>query len=98
MKWTRTDDGDDTKLEVSGALDALSATEIRPVFDRVVADGKKRVVVHVADVTLIDSPGVGTLVSLCKRIEATGGHFAISGARDQPLSVFKLLKLDRLLV
>lgn len=98
MKWTRTDNGDETKLEVSGALDALSASEIRPVFDQVVADGKKRVVVHVTGVTLIDSPGVGTLVSLCKRIEATGGHFAISGARDQPLSVFKLLKLDRLLV
>lgn len=98
MKWTRTDNGDETKLEVSGALDALSATEIRPVFDKVIADGQKSVVVHVADVTLIDSPGVGTLVSLCKRIEATGGRFAISGARDQPLSVFKLLKLDRLLV
>ncbi|MBS2017990.1 MAG: STAS domain-containing protein [Deltaproteobacteria bacterium] len=97
MKWTRHDDAEETTVSIEGALDVVSAPEVRPTFDAIVAEGRKRVVVDIAAVTLIDSPGVGTLVSLCKRIEAGGGRAVVKGARDQPLTVLKLLKLDRLL-
>lgn len=97
MKCTRTDKPDETRIEISGTLDVVSAAEARAVFDKVVADGRPNVVVDIAGVTMIDSPGVGTIVSLCKRIEAAGGKVVVAGARDQPLTVLKLLKLDRLL-
>ena len=95
MKCTRTDNDSETRLELEGALDALTAPEIRPIFDKVVADGRRRVTVDIAKVTMIDSSGIGAIVSLFKRIKADGGQVLVVGAKDQPLAVLKLLKLDR---
>lgn len=95
MNVARTDTQTDTKIVIDGALDALTAPEIRPVFDKLVADGRRRVTVDIAGVTMIDSSGVGAIVSLFKRIKAEGGQVNIVGAKDQPLAVLKLLKLDR---
>jgi anti-sigma B factor antagonist len=44
---------------------------------------------------LIDSSGVGAIVSLFKRVKADGGKVVVVRAHDQPLAVLKLLKLDK---
>jgi anti-sigma B factor antagonist len=95
MNCIRTDSGNETRLQVDGALDALTAPGVRPIFDKVVADARERVVVDIASVTMIDSSGVGAIVSLFKRLKAQGGQMQIVGAKEQPLSVLKLLKLDK---
>lgn len=95
MNCLRTDSETETRLQIEGAVDALTAPEIRPIFDKVVADARPRVVVDLAQVTMIDSSGVGAVVSLFKRVKAQGGQMQVVGAKDQPLSVLKLLKLDK---
>jgi len=97
MKCTRTDNDNDneSRLDLEGALDALTTPEIRPIFDKILADGRKKVTVDIAKVTMIDSSGVGAVVSLFKRVKAGGGEVKVVGAKDQPLAVLKLLKLDR---
>ena len=95
MNCTRTDNDTESRLQIDGALDALTAPDIRPIFDRVVADHRLRVTIDIEKVTMIDSSGVGAIVSLFKRVKAEGGQVVIVGARDQPLAVLKLLKLDR---
>ena len=95
MKCTITENGEQTRLEVEGALDAMTAPEIRPIFDKVVTDRRRHVTVDIARVTMIDSSGIGAIVSLFKRVKADGGQVLVIGARDQPLAVLKLLKLDR---
>ena len=44
---------------------------------------------------LIDSAGVGTIVSLYKRMQVYGGALQVKGLRDQPLAIFKVLRLER---
>lgn len=95
MNCIRTDNDNESRLELDGALDALTAPEIRPIFDKVVTDGRRRVTVDLAKVTMIDSSGIGAIVSLFKRIKSGGGQVLVVGAKDQPLAVLKLLKLDR---
>ena len=99
MNCKRTDTDTESHLELNGALDALTAPDIRPIFDKMVADAAggsaRRVTVDLANVTMIDSSGVGAIVSLFKRVKAAGGQVLVVGARDQPLAVLKLLKLDR---
>lgn len=95
MNCIRTDTKTESRLQIDGALDALTAPDIRPIFDAVVAEGRKHVTIDIEKVTMIDSSGVGAIVSLFKRIKAEGGQVIVIGARDQPLAVFKLLKLDR---
>jgi anti-sigma B factor antagonist len=96
MKCTRTDLEKELRLQIDGALDALTARDVRPVFDQVVAEKPKRVTVDLDGLTLIDSSGVGAIVSLFKRVKADGGQVVVVRAHDQPLAVLKLLKLDRI--
>jgi anti-sigma B factor antagonist len=95
MNCSRTDIEGESRLRIAGALDALTVREIGPVIDGLVADRRPRIVVELAELTLIDSSGVGAIVSLYKRVKADGGQVVVEGARDQPLAVLKLLKLDR---
>ena len=96
MKCTRADTTNDLRLQIDGALDALTARDIRPIFDQVVADKPRLVTVDLEGLTLIDSSGVGAIVSLFKRVKADGGQVVVVRAHDQPLAVLKLLKLDRI--
>jgi anti-sigma B factor antagonist len=97
MKCLRVDLENEVRLKIEGALDALTARDVRPIFDQVVADKPKRVTVDLESLTLIDSSGVGAIVSLFKRVKADGGQVVVVHAQDQPLAVLKLLKLDRIL-
>jgi anti-sigma B factor antagonist len=94
MNHSRTDEGMTTVLRVRGELDALSAPDLRPVLDRLLEDQRLAVTVDLSELRLIDSSGVGTLVSLYKRVRANGGVVRFIGVTAQPLVIFKLLRLD----
>ncbi len=95
MGHTRTDSGDETLLKIDGTLDALTAPELRPVLDQLVTESRKSITVDLSHLRLIDSSGVGALVSLLKRVRGYGGEVRVAGVRDQPLAIFKLLQLHR---
>lgn len=97
MTFSRTDDGEQTVLRIEGVLDALTAPEIRPMVEALVGEQRKAIVVDLSALRLIDSSGVGVIVGLFKRCGAFGGSVRVSGLRDQPLAIFKLLRLDRVL-
>jgi anti-sigma B factor antagonist len=94
MNFIRTDEAGATRLSIDGSLDALTVRDLRPALDEIVAARPQRVMVDLEKLTLIDSSGVGAIVSLFKRVKANGGDVVVTGAREQPLAVFKLLKLD----
>jgi anti-sigma B factor antagonist len=85
----------ETKLIVRGSLDINTAAQLAEEIDRIVAVKPQRVVVDLSALELIDSSGVAALVKLYKGVRGHGGAVSISGARDQPLAIFKLLRMDR---
>jgi len=95
MTCTRTDGPDGITLRIDGVLDALTAHDIRAAFDAVVAARPARLTLELDGLVLVDSSGVGAIVSLYKRIKSSGGAMAVTGVQKQPLAVFKLLKLER---
>jgi anti-sigma B factor antagonist len=94
MNHSLSDDGTTTLLHIRGELDALSAPELRPVLDKLVDERRPEVCVDLSELRLIDSSGVGALVSLYKRVRANGGSVRFTGVKAQPLVIFKLLRLD----
>jgi anti-sigma B factor antagonist len=80
---------------VRGELDALSCQELRGVLDTLAAQDKCVITVDLSELRLIDSSGVGVLVSLYKRVRANGGEVKFVGVTAQPLVIFRLLRLDR---
>jgi anti-sigma B factor antagonist len=85
----------ETRLIVRGQLDINSAPALAEEIDKLVAAKTPKVTVDASGLELIDSSGVAALVKLYKGVRANGGVFALVGARDQPLAIFKLLRMDK---
>jgi anti-sigma B factor antagonist len=86
------------RLVIEGELDAVSSPSLRNEVDKLIATQPTRVEVDLASLRMVDSSGVGALVSLYKRVRAQGGAVMLMGLRDQPLAIFRLLRLDRVMV
>jgi anti-sigma B factor antagonist len=86
---------DATRLVVRGSLDINTAPALAEEIDKIIETKPAKVNVDLAPLDLIDSSGVAALVKLYKGVRSAGGSIAISGARDQPLAIFKLLRMDR---
>ena len=84
-----------TILTVRGSLDINTASLLGEEIDRLVVDKPKLVIVDLSGLDLIDSSGVAALVKLYKAVRGAGGNVTISGVRDKPLAIFKLLRMDR---
>ena len=95
MEFSKDVSGSTTTLKIRGELDATTTPDIRPALDEIASQSPKRVVVDLSSLRLIDSSGVGGIVSLFKRVRAAGGHFEVLGVCGQPSSIFKVLRLDR---
>ena len=77
MNCTRTDQGTEVWLRIEGALDALTAPDLRPIFYSLIASRRTRVTLDLAPLTMIDSSGIGAIVSLYKRVKADGGQVVL---------------------
>ena len=85
----------ETTLTIRGSLDINTAPALAEEIDKIIATKPPKVGVDLAALDLIDSSGVAALVKLYKGIRSAGGTITISGARDQPLAIFKLLRMDK---
>jgi anti-sigma B factor antagonist len=85
----------DVRLAVKGSLDINSAPQLAEEIDRIIAKKPAKVQCDLSALDLIDSSGVAALVKLYKGVRGAGGSVAIVGARDQPLAIFKLLRMDK---
>jgi len=84
-----------TKLIVRGSLDINTAPALAEEIDRIVARKPAKVECDLAALDLIDSSGVAALVKLYKTVHGVNSAVHITGARDQPLAIFKLLRMDK---
>ena len=85
----------ETKLTVRGSLDINTAPQLAEEIDRIHQKKPTKVTCDLSGLDLIDSSGVAALVKLYKGVRGAGGAIQITGARDQPLAIFKLLRMDK---
>jgi anti-sigma B factor antagonist len=95
FEHNRVDRKDVTVLSLKGSLNALTAPEIKPDIDALVAEKRLKVAVDLAELALIDSSGVGAIVSLFKRLRMIGGDVKIAALRGQPKEIFRILRLEK---
>jgi anti-sigma B factor antagonist len=88
-------DGTLTRIAVRRMLDINTAPLLSEQVDKVLSAKPSKVVVDLAGLDIIDSSGVAVLVKLYKGVRAAGGTLEVTGARDQPLAIFKLLRMDK---
>ena len=82
------------RLRIDGNLNAATVPDLEPMLARLVARQPWAVELELSRLRLIDTIGVGALIRFYKRLRMSGCHFTVTGLHDQPLTVFRLLRLD----
>lgn len=96
MEFATVERSPETVLVFAGALDARSSGKVRRMIDRVVGERRRQVKLDLSSLDMIDGSGVGAIVSLYKRVREYGGDVEVTGLRDQPAAIFRLVGLDRI--
>lgn len=98
MNFNLSTEQNESVLKIAGELDVVSTHDLKPVVGKITETRPSKVVVDLSHLRLIDSSGVGLIVSLFKTVRSYEGALAVVGVHDQPLEILKLLQLDRVLI
>ena len=79
---------------VDPRIDAHATPELKAKIGERIDNGEHRIVLDLANVELVDSTGLGGILSLLKRLPR-GGNVVFSGCRPAVIEVLKLTRLDR---
>ena len=82
-------------VRLEGALDAVSSGEVRSELGGLVRDGSLRLAIDLAQVTRIDSTGLGALVTTLKAVRDRGGELVLAGLTPPVRAVVELTRLHR---
>ena len=93
---TRLPDGT-AVIRPEGRLNMVSADRLRSGIETLVSDGCGRVVVDLAEVSFMDSSGLGALIGGVKAARRAGGDLRIAAPPDQVRLVLRLTNMERIL-
>ena len=82
-------------LTLEGQLDALTADELLAIANSIKSSEVKFVVFDLENVALVDSSGIGAMVSILKYTRSQEGDTVIANLINQPKEVFKILNLNK---
>jgi anti-sigma B factor antagonist len=88
---------DHVLVTAAGEIDAGTAPEVWSAVSGVLAEGHGHVLLDFADVTFIDSSGLGMLVKSHRQAEAVNATFAVVHPSPQTRKLIRVLGLDQLL-
>jgi anti-anti-sigma factor len=81
-----------TNYLVKGSLDAASVTALKSDFEALAGEGED-VVLDLSHTDFLDSSGVGAIVYLYKRLNASGRRLELQGVDGQPLRLLEFLRV-----
>jgi anti-anti-sigma factor len=84
-------------LHLDGRLDLASASHFRNQINSVLVDGVSVIIVDLAEVTFVDSSGLGAIVAGLKAARQAGGDLRIAAPQEQMLSLLELTNLSSVL-
>lgn len=94
MNITRYDRGQVTVFVLSGRLDAYAASHVRQSLVRTIEQGRTQLVVDLGAVALIDSGGLGALVTAMKHARQLQGDLRLAAMPANVRVIFDVTRLD----
>lgn len=88
--------GDVQVMRCGGSLDADTVSAFKKVAYGLVGGGATRFVIDCADLTFIDSMGLGVLISLLRRVRSKNGDVKVSGLSEEVKTIFEITRLHKL--
>ncbi len=88
--------GDVSVVHCGGSLDADSIAAFKKIAYDLVDKGSTRLVVNCANLTFVDSMGLGVLISLLRRARQHNGDVKVAALTDDVKTIFEITRLHRL--
>jgi anti-sigma B factor antagonist len=82
---------------VGGTLDMDTTPQLQDFVQDVVDAGARHVVLDFAEVTFMDSSGLGLLVDQKKRLEVKGGRLCLAAVQEAVRNIMVLSAVDHVL-
>ena len=94
VKLTTRQKGDVTIVDIGGKLTmGEGASALRAKVRELVAGGSRRIVLNMADVTYMDSSGLGELIAAHTTVSTAGGEIKLLSLAKRVHDLLKLTKL-----
>ena len=85
-------------VELEGMLViGRESQQVESTIEKMVQDGKKKLIVDLTKVSYVDSSGIGILVGSFGHCKRGGGTMRLIGVRDNILKIMKLTRVDEVL-
>nr|BCX00528.1 MAG: anti-sigma factor antagonist [Bacteroidota bacterium] len=78
-------------LELRGELDAHTASELEAAFERLLQEGRCRVVINCAELSYISSAGLGVFMAYVEEMRSRGGDIKFCHMSPKIYNIFDLL-------
>ena len=88
--------GDISVVQCGGSLDADSVGAFKKVVGDLVNSGAVRLVIDCAQLTFVDSMGLGAMISLLRRVRSREGDLKVAAIADDVKTIFEITRLHRL--
>jgi anti-sigma B factor antagonist len=86
------------RLVVSGEIDVATSPILREQLASLVERGARDCTIDIADVSFVDSSGLGVLVGIYKRLAEADGAVHVVGAQPAVRKVFEITGLEAILL
>jgi anti-anti-sigma factor len=90
-----TDSDGITLVAPRGDLDMAAADQMKRTLIKLVDDGKRKVLVDLAQVGYVDSSGMGALVASLKHARTVGGELRLCALQDDVRAIFEMTRLNK---
>ena len=82
-------------IEISeDELGLTSMNALKEFINKEIEGNNKYIGIDLKNVNIINSSGLGILISLLKKIKAAGGNLKLLNANEKLLNIFKITKLN----
>ena len=95
MQITEQDKNGVTVFVLEGRVDSGGSVEMDETLQAAVAQGKKKLVLDMAQVTYINSAGLRTLADVLTQSRNTGGDLRLVALNPKVERVFKIIGFDK---
>jgi anti-sigma B factor antagonist len=83
------------EVDLVGRLDARTASTARDLLHGCIDEGDGDLLLHVGELEIWDSTGLGVLVGALKRLRAASGTFGLVCSKEPLLKIFRITALDQ---
>ena len=93
--WQRTAGKELCIVGVEGRLDQTLTPELEAELERVLAAGRRRIIIDMSGVSYINSGGLRCLVSAWRNAKRQGGHVVLAGLTPKVADIVSMVGFDK---